>query len=90
MNHKLKTAISWIMVLCLAIIIPSCANLSKMLNQMNIKEPVASVEDAKITGLDFEKIDLIFGIDVKNPNTIGIAMDGFDYDFGEGGGTALA
>ncbi len=26
-------------------------------------------------------MDLIFGIDVNNPNTIGIAMDGFDYDF---------
>ena len=81
MVKKLKTTILSAMVLYLVILIPSCANLSKMLNQMNVKEPVASVEEAKIAGLDFEKVDLIFGIDIKNPNTIGIAMDGFDYDF---------
>jgi LEA14-like dessication related protein len=80
MNQKMKAVLICIMVLTLAVMIPSCANLSKMLDQMNVKEPAASVEDARITGLDFEKIDLMFGIDIKNPNSVGIAMDGFDYD----------
>jgi LEA14-like dessication related protein len=51
-----------------------------MLNQMNIKKPVAKVSDAKLTALSFEQVDLLFGIDINNPNTIGIALDGFDYD----------
>ncbi len=64
----------------LTVFLSSCANLSQMLNQMNIKKPVAKVSDAKLTALSFEQVDLLFGIDINNPNTIGIALDGFDYD----------
>ena len=33
-----------------------------------------------MTSLSFEHVGLLFGIDVSNPNTVGIAMDGFDYE----------
>lgn len=80
MNQKMTYLLYSAFAVCFVIIFSSCANLSKMLDQMNIKEPVANVADAKMTGLDFDKIDMLFGIDIQNPNTIGIAMDGFDYD----------
>ena len=79
----MNTGIRFLFVLFsvfLAVFLSSCANLTQMLNQMNIKKPVAKVEDAKLTALSFEQVDLLFGIDINNPNSIGIALDGFDYD----------
>ena len=80
MNTGFRFLLSVLFGICLTVFVPSCANLSQMLSQMNIKKPVAKVSDAKLTALSFEQIDLLFGIDITNPNSIGIALDGFDYD----------
>ena len=80
MNTGFRLFLSALFSICLTVFAPSCANLSQLLNQMNIKQPVAKVSDAKLTALSFEKVDLLFGIDISNPNSIGIALDGFDYD----------
>jgi LEA14-like dessication related protein len=64
----------------LILIFAGCANLSQVLNQMSIKEPRASVVDARLKGLNFDQVDLLFDINIDNPNSIGITLDGFDYD----------
>ena len=64
MKQKMKLLSRRWLILSLIILTASCANLSQMLNQMNIKEPVASVKEAKITGIDFDKVNLIFGIEM--------------------------
>ena len=80
MNTGFRFLLSVLFGICLTVFVPSCANLSQMLSQMNIKKPVAKVSDTKLTALSFEQVDLLFGIDITNPNSIGIALDGFDYD----------
>jgi len=81
MNLRKRNLIISVCLVVIAGLLPHCADLSKVLNQMNIQKPIVEVSDAKLTGLSFDHVDLLFGIDVKNPNSVGVAMDGFDYDF---------
>jgi LEA14-like dessication related protein len=45
-----------------------------------IEEPTVGVSKTKITGLSFDQADLLFDIEINNPNPIGIKLSGFDYD----------
>ena len=51
-----------------------------ILNQANIQKPVVNLSDVKMTGLSFDSVDLLFHIDIDNPNNVGIKLAGFDYD----------
>lgn len=44
------------------------------------QKPKVSVVDQRLTGLDFEKVSIAFGIQVDNPNPVGIDLQGLDYD----------
>ncbi len=44
------------------------------------QRPRISVADQRVTSLDFERIALAFGLNVENPNPIGIQLAGLDYD----------
>jgi LEA14-like dessication related protein len=44
------------------------------------QRPQVSVVDQHITGLDFERVSIAFGLKVDNPNPIGITLEGLDYD----------
>lgn len=58
----------------------SCKEVTKVLEQLNMKEPNASVKNVKITNLSLQKADLLFDIAVENPNAVGIELEGIDYD----------
>jgi LEA14-like dessication related protein len=59
--------------------------------QVEIKEalenqkPKVSVDDQRITRLDFERVNMAFGIKVDNPNPVGIQLAGLDYELKLGG-----
>lgn len=57
---------------------------------LNNQKPQVSVADQRITGLDFERVTLAFGIKVDNPNPIGIDLQGLDYDLKLDGHSLLA
>jgi len=57
-----------------------CSDMMKILNQSGIKKPVVKVSNARLSGLSFEQADLLFDIDINNPNAVGISLAGFDYD----------
>jgi LEA14-like dessication related protein len=57
-----------------------CSDLLNLLNQMNVQEPKVNFSQVKMTGLTFDKVDLLFDIDINNPNSVGINLAGFDYD----------
>lgn len=44
------------------------------------QRPQVSVADQRVTGLDFEHVEIAFGIRVDNPNPVGIDLQGLDYD----------
>jgi LEA14-like dessication related protein len=45
-----------------------------------VQEPKVNFSQVKMTGLTFDKVDLLFDIDINNPNSVGINLAGFDYD----------
>jgi len=57
----------------------TCANVAQLLNTMQVKEPTARVTGAKIAGVTFNDIDMVFDLEIENPNNIGVKMAGFDY-----------
>lgn len=61
--------------------ISGCAELTKVLQQMDIQRPTVSVADVRMTGLSFDHTDLNFKIQIDNPNGVNISMAGFDYNF---------
>ena len=58
----------------------SCATLNSILNQMNVQKPTVEITNAKISNLSFDDLDLLFDIQINNPNSVGINLAGFDYD----------
>ncbi|MEJ2542821.1 MAG: LEA type 2 family protein [Calditrichaceae bacterium] len=51
-----------------------------LLSKANIQEPSVKISNIKMTGLTFNDVDLLFNIDINNPNSVGINLTGFDYD----------
>jgi LEA14-like dessication related protein len=47
---------------------------------MEGRKPTAQVEGVRLTGLDFNGVDLVFDVDVDNPNAFSIDLADFDYD----------
>jgi len=58
----------------------SCADVMKVLNQAAVQKPTVKITDTRLSALTFEKADLIFNIEIENPNSIGVSLAGFDYD----------
>lgn len=57
-----------------------CAEIINILNQANIQKPNVKISNVRMTGLSFNDVDLVFHIDIDNPNNVGINLAGFDYD----------
>lgn len=47
---------------------------------MQVQKPNVQITNAKISKLNFDNLDLLFDIQIDNPNTVGINLAGFDYD----------
>lgn len=58
----------------------SCSTLNSILNQMNVHKPTVQITNAKISKLSFNDLDLLFDIEINNPNSVGISLAGFDYE----------
>jgi LEA14-like dessication related protein len=58
----------------------SCSDLHKLFKQASIKNPDVKIIKTQVSALSFEQADLLFDIEVHNPNDIGISLSGFDYD----------
>lgn len=57
-----------------------CAEVLDLLSRTNVQEPDVKISNIKMTGLSFNDVDLLFNIDINNPNNVGINLAGFDYD----------
>jgi LEA14-like dessication related protein len=71
--------LNWLLVLSVLLFI-RCESLKKLQNMADVKTPEASFEKVKVSGLSFEKADLLFDIKIVNPNDFNITLNGFDYD----------
>lgn len=61
------------------------------INQLaKMQKPEAKVQNVSIAGLSFDAINLLFDIDVRNPNSLGIKLNNFDYDMQINGNSFLS
>jgi LEA14-like dessication related protein len=67
-----------LLFLALAFVFSGCAQLQNLL-QKSLTKPTASVTGARVSGLSFMQIDLLFDVKVDNPNSVGVNLAGFDY-----------
>ena len=63
------------------LLLQGCSTINTIVKE-GIKEPHLSVDKVDVTGFDFKNIDLLFDINIENPNSLGVKLNGFDYDFG--------
>ncbi|MBW9268997.1 MAG: LEA type 2 family protein [Candidatus Thiodiazotropha sp. (ex. Lucinisca nassula)] len=57
-----------------------CSSLQQAEQLMNGIQPSGEVKGVKLSGLDLSGIDLLFDVEVDNPNPVAISLDGLDYD----------
>lgn len=79
---KLKRPVS--ITVCLtfcALILSACSALNALIGGANIKRPEVSFVDAKLSKLSFDTADFVFDLKIQNPNSVGVKLAGFDYDF---------
>jgi LEA14-like dessication related protein len=51
-----------------------------LLKKGSIEEPDVKVTKTRLADLSFSQVDLVFDIQIDNPNPVGISLAGFDYD----------
>lgn len=56
-----------------------CAELNAK-KVLEVNKPTAKVESVKLTGLDFQTLDLAFDIALDNPNPVSLQLGGLDYN----------
>ena len=76
-----KRAVMYLIVLVSGLLVGSCSGLKKLAETASVKRPRVAFVGTEMTGLSFERVDLMFDIAVQNPNPLGIRLAGFDYDF---------
>ncbi|MBC8184238.1 LEA type 2 family protein [candidate division KSB1 bacterium] len=87
MHQKLTFKLFFILAIStLTIILFQCAALQEM---VNIQKPRVSVNDVRLTGLNLQKINLVFDVNIQNPNALSATLAGFDYDFQLGGSSFI-
>lgn len=75
-SRHLKFLLPAVMI---TLLLGGCAELLELLQKTDIKKPMVELGDARLTGLSFDKADLLFKINITNPNAVGINLSGFDY-----------
>ncbi len=72
-----KKKVLWLLIVTFIVHFSSCAKLNQL---SKIQKPSVQVTQVRFAGLNFDGIDLVFDIEVKNPNSLGINLSEFDYD----------
>lgn len=58
----------------------TCSSVQEFVKE-NIQKPEVEFAGAKLQGLSFEQLDLLFDVRITNPNPVGVKLASFDYDF---------
>lgn len=57
-----------------------CAVIDAILGEGRVQEPVVNVESVNVGDVSFEALELLFDINIENPNQLGITLSSFDYE----------
>jgi LEA14-like dessication related protein len=64
-------------VLFVTLLFTGCSTIEGVLN---LTRPNASIERVELSGLSFDRVDLVFYVEVHNPNSIGLKLAGLEYN----------
>ncbi|MES9854579.1 MAG: LEA type 2 family protein [Candidatus Thiodiazotropha sp. L084R] len=78
-NKIYRQSISLVFLVTL-LMFQGCSTLEQAGTIISGQQPTAQVKDVKLSGLDLNGIDLIFNLQVDNPNPVKIVLDHLDYD----------
>jgi LEA14-like dessication related protein len=73
----------------LLLVLPLLAGCAAVQQLGQSQKPSLSMHDTRISGLSFDGLDLVFDVQVDNPNPLGLNLAGFDYDFQINGASFL-
>lgn len=69
-----------LLVCCGLVLFTACSSVQEFVKE-NIQKPEVEFAGAKLNGLSFDQIDLLFDVKITNPNPVGVKLASFDYDF---------
>lgn len=78
----------YIFLLLLPLLIGGCKALQDFAN--SIQKPRLSVDNVRVTGFDFQQMELTYDIKVENPNSVAVRMMGYDYNLDLNGNTFIS
>ena len=56
-------------------------SVQQILDEVNVQKPTADLDRVHLSHLSFESAELMFHFKVANPNTLGVRLSRFDYEF---------
>jgi LEA14-like dessication related protein len=68
------------LVLLIIVLIQGCSSLEQAGELVSGTKPTGEVKGVKLSRLDFKGIDLVFDLQVDNPNPVKITLDHLDYE----------
>lgn len=68
----------YIAFLLLPLLVGGCKTLQDLAN--SIQKPSLSVDNVRVTGFNFQQMELTYDIKVENPNSVAVQMLGYDYN----------
>jgi len=71
-------------IICLILVtvfLNSCSMLGDLAGKAKVRKPQVEFAGGKLDGLSFSKANFLFDLKIRNPNSMGVKMAGFDYDF---------
>ena len=80
MHHRVFSVPVALISLVALVLFLSCSALDSVMKD-TVQKPKVSFKSAELTGLSFTDADLLFVLNIENPNSFGVHMAGFDYDF---------
>ena len=78
MNRIRYAAVAVIPLTAVVFLVSSCATLRDAVEVMN--KPEVRISDPELQDLSFSGVTLLFDVEIRNPNPIGIGLSGFDYE----------
>ncbi|MCW9706713.1 LEA type 2 family protein [Fodinibius salsisoli] len=77
----------FIYLFSLVLLIGGCQTIQDLAD--SIQKPTLSVDDVRVTGFNFQEMQLTYDIKINNPNAASLQMLGYDYDLDLNGNSFL-